>query len=133
MQLKDIVSEWQEKSRNDILSARFLVNMRPMPVEVIGFHAQQAVEKLLKAVLVMHSINPHKTHDLLYLYKMCRRHTDIQIDCEAVCARLNPYAVEHRYPGEISISSSQVLEDLQAAESICAQTQAYLVSKTVSL
>ncbi|AFG36864.1 HEPN domain-containing protein [Spirochaeta africana] len=60
MQLKNLVGEWQEKSRNDILSARFLVNMRPMPVEVIGFHAQQAVEKLFKAVLVLHSISPQR-------------------------------------------------------------------------
>ncbi|WP_156809944.1 hypothetical protein [Spirochaeta africana] len=64
---------------------------------------------------------------------MCRSHTDIQIDCEAVCARLNPYSVNHRYPGEVSVSSSQVLEDLQDAESVCAQTQAYLDSKITGL
>lgn len=133
MQLKELVAEWQEKSRNDILSARFLVNMLPMPAEVIGFHAQQAVEKAFKAVLVMYSINPQKSHDLLYLHKMCLSHTDIQLDCESACARLNPYAVEHRYPGEVSVASSQVLEDLHDAESICARIMEYLNTKLASL
>jgi HEPN domain-containing protein len=30
----------------------------------VGFHAQQAVEKCLKAVLAQHRVEVHKTHDL---------------------------------------------------------------------
>ena len=133
MQLKDLVGEWQEKSQHDILSARYLVNMRPMPMEVIGFHAQQAVEKLLKAVLVLNSMSPEKTHDLLYLYKMCSRYTDLPSDLESICAKLNPYAVEHRYPSQASVSPTQLLEDLQDAETLCSQLQKYLTSKIQEL
>ena len=38
--------------------------------EVYGFHAQQAVEKLLKAVLSCHSVRVRKTHDLDELFRL---------------------------------------------------------------
>ncbi|WP_083943777.1 HEPN domain-containing protein [Alkalispirochaeta americana] len=39
--------------------------MLPQPIEVIGFHAQQAAEKSLKAILVRAGITPPHTHNKL--------------------------------------------------------------------
>ena len=39
--------------------------------ESIGFHAQQVLEKSIKAVLMMHQIVFPKTHDLIELQKTC--------------------------------------------------------------
>ena len=67
MQLSDLVQEWLKKAKQDLDSAKFLSKMKPLPKDIIGFHCQQAVEKCLKAFLVLHDIEPPRSHDLLYL------------------------------------------------------------------
>lgn len=64
---------------------------------VIGFHAQQAVEKSLKAVLSAHRIEFRRTHDLISLLDLVQDH-DLPPPPEAHWLdELNPYAVEARY------------------------------------
>lgn len=64
---------------------------------VIGFHYQQATEKLLKALLAERNVNFPKTHDLLRLVELVEDEgyeppmTADQID------RLAPFAVTLRY------------------------------------
>jgi HEPN domain-containing protein len=44
--------------------------LRPLPkasVAALGFHAQQAIEKALKAVCALHRIEIRRTHDLAAL------------------------------------------------------------------
>lgn len=41
--------EWLEFAAMDLDSAQFLLGMRPVPVEIICYHCEQAAEKLLKA------------------------------------------------------------------------------------
>jgi len=87
--------------------------MRPLPKDIIGFHCQQAVEKCLKAFLVLHDIEPPRSHDLLYLKTKCRSmERPLEID-DTIFSRLNPYAVEHRYPGEIDLDENEVFSDLE--------------------
>ena len=118
MQLEELVLEWLRKAEQDISAARFLVDMRPRPLEVIGFHAQQAAEKSLKALLVRAGISPPRTHDLVSLHRMCADQTQIELDRAEVCARLSPYAVEHRYPVESDLDQEEVLRDLEDAEEL---------------
>jgi len=118
MQLEELIREWMQKAEQDVTSARFLLNMRPQPLEVIGFHAQQAVEKSLKAVLVHAGITPPRTHDLVSLHNMCAQQAQIHLDRIDVCARLTPYAVDHRYPVESTLSVSEILTDLENAEEL---------------
>ncbi len=63
----DPSSEWLELAAQDEASARYLMGMRPFPLEVICFHCQQAVEKLLKSALAKAGRSIPKTHDLLEL------------------------------------------------------------------
>lgn len=112
MQLSDLVKEWLTKGRQDLDSARFLSDMKPLPKDIIGFHCQQAVEKCLKAYLVFHDIEPPRSHDLLYLKTKCKSIGGIPELDDTILSRLNPYAVEHRYPGEIDIDERELLSDL---------------------
>ena len=50
--------EWLEFAAMDLDSAQFPLGMRPVPVEIICYHCEQAAEKLLKAVLVAADIAP---------------------------------------------------------------------------
>jgi HEPN domain-containing protein len=115
MQLSDLVREWLQKAQQDLDSARFLSNMKPLPKDIIGFHCQQAVEKCLKAFLVLQDTEPPRSHDLLFLKTRCQS-AGVFLDIDdTILSRLNPYAVEQRYPGETDISESAVLSDLENA------------------
>ena len=40
MQLRDLVQEWLQKAQDDLDSAEFLSDMKPLPKDIIGFHCQ---------------------------------------------------------------------------------------------
>jgi len=115
MQLSDLVREWLDRAEQDASTAEFLLNMRPRPAEIIGFHAQQAVEKSLKAILTSANVTPPRTHDLVFLHQSCARQAGIDLDRILLCSRLTPYAVEHRYPVQSRVDEDQILSDLAQA------------------
>lgn len=64
---------------------------------MVGFHAQQAVEKYLKALLCHIHVNFARTHDLLTLLDTLSDHgCPVPPEVEA-CKYLQPYAVHFRY------------------------------------
>jgi HEPN domain-containing protein len=60
-----------EKARGDLAAARVLAADENQTDHVVGFHAQQAVEKSIKAVLAAGEIEIPLTHDIRYLAKLC--------------------------------------------------------------
>ena len=69
----------------------------PLPVEIICFHSQQAVEKSLKAVLAYYEDKIPKTHDITNIQTLCKVHTDkIHIDDETA-ETITDFAVITRY------------------------------------
>ena len=70
------------------------------PEAMLGFHAQQAAEKLLKAALFLAGVAPPRTHNLAELMDLARDHgLALPAECEAL-RWLTPYAVFLRYEGE---------------------------------
>jgi HEPN domain-containing protein len=67
----------------------------------VGFHAQQAAEKYLKAFLVGHQVEFPKTHDIEDLLQRVSRVARPLADALAAVAALTPYAADVRYPGEV--------------------------------
>lgn len=65
--------------------------------EIIGFHAQQAVEKLLKAVLSFNDIHFRRTHDLVELIDLLIANDIACPDFVEDSRRLNPFATMFRY------------------------------------
>lgn len=85
--------------------------------EVIGFHAQQAVEKLLKAALSHRRVAFKRTHDLVQLLNLLTA-TGIAAPAEVEEARrLGPYAVEFRYE-DISEDAAPGLDRKWVAECV---------------
>ena len=65
--------------------------------EIFGFHAQQAIEKILKAVLTMSDIRVGKVHDLRRLIDDCANSGNaIPTSLEKIDI-LTPYGVVGRY------------------------------------
>ena len=59
----ELVQQWTAKAETDFGLAEHLVSEGKY-LDAIGFHAQQAAEKFLKAFLVEHQIEFPKTHNI---------------------------------------------------------------------
>jgi len=60
-----IARDWVQKAENDLKNATYTLKMEEdCPTDTVCFHAQQCVEKYLKAFLVLRRINFPKTHDI---------------------------------------------------------------------
>ena len=64
------------------------------------FHAQQAVEKYLKALLVRHQIEFPKTHDIEKLLRLLRTAHPELADSLLEAKWLTPFGAEIRHPGD---------------------------------
>jgi len=64
---------------------------------VAFFHAQQAIEKSLKAALFAHEIEFPRTHDLIQLTQLLRGRRISVPASDGDLRRLNPFAVIFRY------------------------------------
>jgi len=62
-----------EKAGGDLAALRVLAADQNQADHVVGFHAQQAVEKSIKAVLASREIEIPMTHDLGYLVTLVER------------------------------------------------------------
>ena len=95
-----IVQEWVEKAENDLRNAAFTLKMRDRcPTDTVCFHAQQCVEKHLKAFLVLKAINFPKTHDIEELVNLSPPKCRPKLTSEEQ-RRLTDYATVTRYPGD---------------------------------
>jgi HEPN domain-containing protein len=126
MRLEEFVQEWTKKGDNDLASAQFLMYMRPVPLEVIGFHCQQAVEKYLKAYLVLKGVEPEKTHDLGLLLERCSTFDAGFSTLAESCAFLTDFAVEMRYPNSISLDFDTISKALSLARGAVAHVASKL-------
>ena len=76
MKNEKTLKEWMEFARMDFLAAKHLYeHMYPKPLEIICYHCQQAIEKLLKGVLISRGVTIEKTHDLGLLAEMLQEYT----------------------------------------------------------
>jgi HEPN domain-containing protein len=85
------------KAKDDeILLEEIIANER-IREEIVGFHAQQAAEKLLKAFLMARNIPYRRTHDLRELIDLIRDHGIKFPELLMEIRILSPFAVEFRY------------------------------------
>ena len=110
MSSREIAEKWLEKAYTDLRVAEKLFEIGEEPW-VIVFHAQQAVEKALKAYLVLHNKYFGKTHNLSRLIDLCSEiDQEFQQLHELSIDELHPLAIEARYPDtgiEITIDEAE--------------------------
>lgn len=104
------------------------------PAHITGFHAQQAVEKLLKALLVAHGMDPQDTHVIGQLVGQLHRLDRTTADSLGAVDQLTPYAVLLRYPpraGRVGRmpSRERVMEHVEVARRACAVLDDAIASK----
>lgn len=96
-----LVKEWVSKAEQDYAVSKALLQRRTLKVnDAICFHAQQCVEKYLKAYLTLRSIHFPKSHSLENLVSLASK-SDGSFELIVDLIRpLSKYAVGFRYPGE---------------------------------
>ena len=97
---REFVKAWLAKADEDMLAAGALLDAAMPSYDPVGFHAQQAAEKALKALLVRHQVRFGKTHDMRGLLGVAERVAPGIGQQLAGVEALTPYAVDARYPGE---------------------------------
>jgi len=130
----DIVREWIKLARADLGNAENTFRLELDPTyTTVCFHAQQGIEKMIKAALVYHDIDFPKTHDLAELMALLNP----RLNLSRTLLRpddLTPYAVRTRYPGAWSeITREQVEEALDAALKVQRRVDGYFKKKKLKI
>ena len=109
--------EWISRARSDLALAR--AKGEGIYLEDLCFHAQQAAEKAIKALLIRHRIEFPYVHDLAALLILLEKATGELPDSIRRAARLTRFAVQTRYPGTSPPVQDEVYrEALKLAEDV---------------
>jgi HEPN domain-containing protein len=105
------VDDWLTYAASDLSVARGPRAEGALPA-VYAFHAQQAAEKILKAVLIAHDVEPPRTHNIRELSALIESRTPHEMPEHLyyMANLLTQYAVESRYPDELGDVSEDELE-----------------------
>ena len=108
----NVARQWVAKAENDLKNAAHTVRLKTdCPTDTVCFHAQQCVEKYLKALLVLNGIDFSRTHQISTLLALLPAQVRPSLTREEQ-DRLTEYAVTTRYPGDYDPISR---EEAQAA------------------
>lgn len=95
--IRDLAGRFARKARSDEIALDKLADDPDVPDDLIGFHAQQALEKLLKAALAHAGVAPPRIHDLGELIARLGDAGLTPPTSASEARALVPWAVEFRY------------------------------------
>ena len=108
-------ADWLRRAHSDLSLASIALPQGVLYSELC-FHAQQAAEKSIKAVLIHHGIEFRKVHDLDYLITLLPLQAPLPPEAEDIVG-LTGYAVMFRYPGDYEdITVEEYREAIQLAQ-----------------
>jgi HEPN domain-containing protein len=94
-----VLREWLAKADNDLKTAVYTLGLgKDCPTDTVCFHAQQCVEKYIKALLVWRATPFQKTYNIHVLRALLPPKLRPKLD-RKVQDRLTRYATVLRYPG----------------------------------
>jgi HEPN domain-containing protein len=93
-----VIREWLRKADNDLLNATHTLTLgADCPTDTVCFHAQQCIEKYVKALLVFRATAFPKTHDIAVLRALLPPRLRPKL-ARKDQKRLTEYATTRRYP-----------------------------------
>lgn len=99
--MKPPTREWVAKAEADFQTLQRELRARKLPnLDGACFHAQQCIEKYLKARLQESNILFPKTHDLTALLDLVKPNEPLWEAFRPGLNRLSIYAIRFRYPGQ---------------------------------
>ena len=98
--MRAFTKEWLKVSRDDLLTIEEIID-NPHLTHIVAFHAQQCVEKSMKAIIEENEIDISKIHKLLKLYAKVSFALD-GLD-EEIMSQLDGLYIESRYLGDMGL------------------------------
>lgn len=93
----DLALELMHRAEEDLSTVQAMLGVIPIADAVVGLHAQQAVERALKAVLAAGQLEYPFTHDIDALAELCEAAGSTLPSELDEADLLTPYAVAARY------------------------------------
>jgi HEPN domain-containing protein len=116
--MNPLTVEWIEKAEGDISTARREYRARKQPnYDAVCFHAQQAAEKYLKAVLQENGRTIPRIHSLAELLAMLLKDDPSFLLIQNDLSVMENYSVQFRYPG-LSADKGEAKLALSSAERV---------------
>jgi HEPN domain-containing protein len=112
--MNPLTLEWVQKADGDYMAAQCLRQAAAPVLDAICFHAQQGVEKYLKAWLQEANIAFRRTHDLEELLDLILPTMPAWASWQSDFLILTSHAVDFRYPGRSSSA-----DDAEHALKVC--------------
>jgi len=97
----ELYKAWLDSARADLKSIKYMLEDEFL-THIVGFHAQQCVEKCFKALLENFGERVPKEHSTIKLYGMVKQNLPEQIDIDLL-TDLDDLYIDSRYPGEFGL------------------------------
>lgn len=126
--MKPEVTRWFDMAQQDqTVAAHLLENFRPLPVEIICYHCQQAAEKAIKALLLTQGVDSiPRSHDLSFLLRSLAQQEKIPERIYEGADLLTPYGVSVRYPNDLELEEHHAKQALDASQAVLAWARSML-------
>lgn len=99
--MKQSTREWLNAAGDDLITIENLLD-NPILTNVIAFHAQQAIEKSLKAIIEENGVVFIKTHNLQSLFLKIEEIIPFDVN-ERIISELDRLYLDSRYPGDFGL------------------------------
>lgn len=99
--MKLITKEWLNRAKDDLTVIEEIIDNQDL-TNMVAFHAQQAVEKTLKAVVEEFEIEFIKTHQLEFLLKKAKPQITFEVDLTTI-KKLDEVYIATRYPSDLGL------------------------------
>lgn len=99
--MKKITEEWLKAARDDLMVIEKIIDSEYL-THIVAFHAQQAIEKVIKAVMEEINIDIPKIHNLLTLFVRIEGNTSYSVD-QDLLKTLDALYIDSRYPGDFGL------------------------------
>lgn len=106
-----------KKASHDLAAARATLAVDEA-LDMVCFHAQQAVEKSLKAILALHEIDYPRRHDLAELLELVNPLALSLVPFTDRIISMTPFAVQIRYDTEFDPVFEQADQALRTASEV---------------
>lgn len=99
--MKQSTKEWINAAEDDLNTIERLITDSSL-TNIMAFHAQQAIEKVLKAIIEEFSLGSIKTHNLQTLLSKIEELQTLRYD-ENIIAEIDRLYIDARYPGDFGL------------------------------
>lgn len=115
--MREEVRWWQEAGRRDLQMAKRLLKAKFY--EGTAFHAQQAAEKLLKALLAKHRLE-FRTHSCAAMLKRLQKRLPFDKKLLTLARKLDVHYSDARYPNSVGGAPQEFYDEPIAQELLLA-------------